>query len=235
MANLPNALQSAVQMLLNKAGNLMRPYQRKVRTPNSQIPGIKDIFENATQDFSPMAKERAERIPIRFASKDLKTLPFGNSFAGDLDEGAAANYMPGNGVINIGIKNLNSPHGGQYLRHELIHSMDTNVNHGRIKPGTYSNPQEIEQKMMADAQLADALAITMRYLNGQGLLDSRGFYGNLSPQDRDWVNKRTQNYSQDPRTIDLEGMAYMGTTGQEYYYPQYKPIIMGNGTLPIEE
>lgn len=232
----PNTRQdylTGAKQSLQDMGILNKPANR------SNVPAaVRQTMTKATQGFSPAAKARANSIKIQYSPIN-GYMPFGASkILGSLPNGAAGVYSPmegANGQITIDPKYAQDP---SVLRHELMHSMDNNLNYGipsldDSKPHT---PQEWEASALADRDLANTLSIYYRYLNGLGLADSRGLYPSLDRGGQRYVNHSVDNplYGQEPssRTKDVEGLAYIGGTGNEYAMPNFYQGLVGQQYLP---
>lgn len=220
---------------------LLNPKIAKTKTSN--VPqAIEPTFKKATEGFTPAAMRRAQSIGIKYTpiEGDYSSLPFGaGKTLGMIPKGSGGVYKSwedgGRGTISIGLKYAKDP---EVLRHELIHAMDTNTNFvGKSKlpqkgfMGVPYTEKDHENSAIANESFNDALPL-MKYLSGLGILDSRGFYPQVGGGDRQYIDERTSgplyrydNEPADPQMLDLEGMAYMGTTGNEYSLPQYQSAI----------
>jgi hypothetical protein len=221
---------------------------------SSNVPsGMQDSFNQATQDFSPLAMDRAKNIKINVTP--LKTYQqVGNpltsqsgtefgpiSVLGAMPRGAAGVYSGGNsgrGEINVDPKYMEQM--PSILRHELIHSMDSKINFGRPTsfPDKLSGPdgepsqKEFEESIARDNSLTNSISILEKYLSGMGLIDSNNFYNSVSPKIQSNIQRATNgplyayNGQVHPRTLDIEGLAYTGDSGPyAYQLPQIRSII----------
>lgn len=256
MVNLLSALQQAknsVVSTVGKAANQTQSYMSRAKEllqkaavnpkwnaqPRSNIPpALQETFDRATEGFTPAAMNRAKNINIKYTpltGYDAR-LPFGPTKSlGIIAPESAGHYNGSNDEIVIGNKYAQDP---EVLRHELIHSMDTNVNFvGRSKlpwknaQGVPYTEEQQDQSAIANESFNDVLPLK-RYLTGLGILDSRGFYPSTSNEGKDYIYDRTsgplyrfEGEEANPQMLDLEGMAYMGTTGEEYLMPQYRSAI----------
>lgn len=212
--------------------------------PASNVPqAFQKTFNKATEGFTPAAMGRARGIRINYTpiESDAQVVPFGErNILGVIPVGSAGVYeaskQGGRGAITIGMKYAQDP---DVLRHELIHAMDTNtnfVNKSKL-PWKDANgiPYTEDQRATsaaANESFTDALPLLQKYLSGLGIVDSRGFYPSVDGGAQNYINARTSgplyrytNEPVDPQMLDLEGMAYMGTTGDEYSLPQYQSAI----------
>lgn len=236
-----NYLRNAKEMIKG----LLTPVQGNTRPANNVPPALMETFQKATEGFTPAAMTRAQNIPIKYTPLTSNVYPQlligAGKVLGAIPNGAAGIYDSfGNGgrelsSITIGTKYAEDP---EVLRHELIHSMDTNMNYvGRSrlpwkdKNGVEYTDEQHQQSADANTKLYDVSPL-QRYMNGTGVLDSRGFYPSINNQGKDYVYDRTsgplyrfEDYPADPRMLDTEGIAYMGTTGEEYSMPQYQSAI----------
>lgn len=215
---------------LRDAGILNKAPQATSNVPSA----LSQVMKQATIGFSPAAKERAGKVKISYTPEYGDSyLPMGTAGVfGKVPNGAAGVYSPWqspNGAITIGTKYARDP---EILRHELIHSMDSNVNFGlpilEDNPQRRYTEQDYQQAAKLDKDLADRLSIVMQYLTGLGVIDSRGLYPSLNKTDKNYINRRLDSplYDANSRTKDVEGAAYMGTTGAEYQYPTYNPMTL---------
>lgn len=220
---------AGVQSTLQGAGILNKPKTQRSNVP----PQLRGVMMAATKGFSPAARERASRVKINYTPEYGDAyLPMGaQKVFGKVSKGAAGTYnalQNPSGVITIGTKYAQDP---EILRHELIHSMDANTNYGiPMLPdkGEIYSEQDFQRAAEADRDFANRLSVIMQYLSGLGVIDSRGLYLRLNQKDQGYINERISNpiYNPDSRTKDVEGAAYMGTTGAEYQYPTYVPMTM---------
>lgn len=217
---------------------------------------MQESFNQATQDFTPAAMERAKNIRINITP--LKGNPkFGNPLIavnensaptgfgpmatlGIMPVGAAGQYNGGSERGEISVDPQYMDQMPRILRHELIHSMDTGVNFGRPTslPENPSGPdgepsqQEFEQAIARDNELTKKISILQKYLTGMGIVDSNNFYPSMNPSVQEDIRRAvsgplyTRGGKVDPRTLNSEGLAYMGEAGPlSYQLPQYRPII----------
>lgn len=233
------AKQTLQEVLKNPALLPYKPLVSKGGVP----PAMANTFKKATEGFTPAAMSRANNVKINYTpyESNAPELPFGpRKLLGQHSINSAGVYSShqnnGRGAITIGNQYAKDP---EVLRHELIHSMDTNVNTvnksllpWKNKAGTPYTEEDHRNSAIANEQFADSLPLIIKYLSGLGVLDSRGFYPSADNLAKKYINRQTSGplyrsdeYPVDPQMLDIEGIAYLGTTGNEYVMPKYQSAI----------
>lgn len=233
------AKQTIQEVLKNPALLPYKPLVSKGGVP----PAMAETFKKATAGFTPAAMNRANNIKINYTpyESNAPSLPFGpRKLFGQTPIGSGGVYQSygngGRGEITIPVKYAKE---SDILRHELIHSMDTNINTvnksllpWKNKNGVEYTEDQHEKSAIANEQFADSLPLIIKYLSGLGILDSRGFYPSADNIAKRYINNQTSGplyrsdeYPVNPQMLDIEGMAYLGTTGNEYVMPRYQSAI----------
>ena len=200
-----NALQQAYSNFMRYIGNMGGGKNaQRAQLVSSQR---EQIFNEATKYFTPEAKARAANIPIQYqimtnypampTKLENSGLLWGNQ---DAPSGMYRNNTQNPSEARIFMRpNLkNAP---QVLRHELIHSMDENINTPKMSTNQSLNGEE---RRIVDPILAQRVLFN-NLVRRAYLLNSNGISSNFNNRDKEFLNNWDPKYSM----RDTEAMAFL--------------------------
>ena len=200
---MPNFL-SAIQQAYSKLANFGKP----LATNQPQSDWYNKQFAEATRDFTPDAMVRAKNVPVQFVG----TTNHGYVPGGIYDSGLVTNSLGGfAGVYGLDYHDPNSAGitmrtdlgeaTPQVLRHEMVHSMDANIN----TPRMLANPNQEDSPQVIDP-IMSKMALFKNLMDHAYLLNSSGINNYLTPQNRQFLsNFGEPAYAQS----DKEALAYL--------------------------
>lgn len=205
--------------LLNKNKNKTQPVKNNI-TNNRPA-----IFEEATKYFTPEAKARAANVPIQYQiMTDYPEMPTKLEHSGllwDKKDSPLGMYMsnsinPAEARIFMRPNLENAP---QVLRHELIHSMDQNINMPKMSMNQSLNGQE---RRVVDP-VGSQNVLFNNILKRAYLLNSQGISSNFSNEDKDFLNQWNPSYSMK----DTEALAFLNDqpSSNKQLQPYYQNAI----------
>lgn len=202
---MPNFL-SALQEAYSKIANFGKP----LATNQPQTAWYQQQFNEATKNFTPEAMVRAKNVPVQFVAPTKH----GYIPGGIYDSGLVTNNLGGfAGVYGLNYGDPNSAGitmradlgeaTPEVLRHEMVHSMDANINMPRMLANPNDQREDAEQVM---DPIMGRMSLFKNLIDRAYLLNSTGIGNHLTPQNRQFLgNFGAPEYSQS----DREALAYL--------------------------
>lgn len=210
MASLIDFINQVTQKIQGGISGLSGKLSSSYGSAQPQTPQFQQVFQEATKNFTPQAMERARNVPVQYTAETNKAyIPGGIHDSGlvwgqDHPLGMYGQDFRSPSSAGISLATNMNKYGerdSDILRHELIHSMDRNIN----TPKMSLNPQNEGSASKTDPIL-EAINRIQNMGSGAYLLNSQGLSGQLNQRDRNYLgNFGPKEYSQS----DAESMAFL--------------------------